>query len=1309
MGRKLTKLTQLHVVAITLLILLISFGVYYIFYVSSQKTYFTNRSFRLLAGIGNQMKLTIENLGTSLKNAASSAKSVPKEVNLTSKDSVAEFIHARVKGSLSLVPNLKLTDCSPEANPSVIEGNISSPEILFNTRQEGETFWLYIDYRGWLYFDYTGSKDAGFYTIEIHARSDLNELFEPFISRGVFDEVLLAEEDGGVIFQRTKSKLSVAKLGKFLDKEGAQSEFTSINPPASFYGVRLAGTSYNLFLQPLQISLSGSGTTGDQGIVKKWVICGLVRSDRFHSEIHAIPYAILIIFIFLVLLIFLSLPFLKLWFMGPKDRLRASDVYFLVFSVFMGSALLTFVFLDTYAYVNLRMKTDDQLKKFSDNICKNLTTEVIYVLRELGMLNDQLAHDIEELENLKEKENVRKATDILDRMIHRDDPYPYLNMAFWTDSGGQQRIKWSVRKHTTPFINVSSRDYFKKAKEDHLWEITDREKNKKYRFWLEPIYSLNTGENTAILSMRMAENSPAWVASIDTRLLSLIQTVLPPGFGYCVIENDGKVLFHSDETRNLRENFFEECDNDRLLLSAVFGRKNEFVNTQYLGRGHRLYARPVDDFPWSLVVYRDKQILGTANLDILSISVILFVFYSLGLFIIFGLIYPLNAGDQARWLWPDKNQAGSYNLLLIINFLFCVLLFREILTSHGWRIFFSSLAFPFLGMVLAALILKKGPILGKRIEVSVVFKQWNLLPYRAGYVFMMFSLLILIGVLPSFGFFKIIHDAEMKLLVKHGQFNLAVGLKERFGRVKDRYDTVTISGQKADWLEKRLNLKWDVYDSFFFDTSVRETECPFKRNRISHGYFRWFLTKTRPLYNQTSVELSGLTPDASADELWQWEKSSSASLFLCRKGYDRGGKKDSFLHISSTIPILEIPKNPLWWIGPMILLAILFFVVRSMVQRVFLLNLDEPLSSYNGDLSFKSISQNLFVLRSPFAGGSELLKRTEFTLIDLREVAKEEGWSETFTYEEVLTGKDTVIVIDHLEYRMNDYQCNLEKLQLLEELLVYGRTMIVSSMVDPANFCFKAGARDDRTGKTRAEDNQMDRWTAVLKSFVKISIEDTGTPEDFLKDMHREQMKILSDARDKRMRKRLTGLFHVVNRECQSRIYLQNIGKEITKQIKFKQLTPQELLQQISDRACTYYHAIWALCSRDEKLALFYLAQDGLLSFTNHDIRRLMRRGLIVREPGLRLMNESFRRFVLSESHPDQVVAWRKGARSSWDTLKGPLLMGLMGVALFIFITQQDVFNSTVTLLSTFTGMLPVLFKLIGLFQRGKIGSSAEV
>lgn len=1309
MDRKFSKLTQLHVVAITLIILLLSFGVYYIFYVSSQKTYFTDRNFRLLAVIGNQIKSKIENLGTNLKNAASAAKSVPKDVNLTSKDSITKFIRDRVKGSLSLVPNLTLTDYSPNGNPSVTEGNISTPEILLNVKQEGETFWLHTDYRGWLYFDYTGSKDASFYTIEIHARSELNELIEPFISRKTFDEVLLVEEDGRVVFQRTSSELSVSKLGKLIDKEGTQNEFTSVNPPASLFGVRLAGTSYNLFLQPVQISLSTGGTRSDQEIVKKWVICGLVRSDRFNSEIRAIPYVILIIFIFLVLIAFLSLPFLKLWFMGAKDRLRVSDVYFLVFSAFIGSALLTFVLLDTYTYINLKIKTDDQLKKFSDTICRNVTAEVISVLKELSILNENLVRDIEELENLKEKENVRKATNILGGMIHHKDPYPYLNMAFWTDSEGQQRIKWSVKAHTTPFINVSSREYFKKAKEGRLWEIQDKEENKNYRFWLEPIYSWNTGENTAVISMRMSENNPTWVASVDTRLLSLIQTVLPPGFGYCVIENDGKALFHSEETRNLRENFFEECDNNRLLRSAVFGRTKEFVNTRYLGRGHRLFVRPIDNFPWSLVVYYDKQILGTANLDVLSISVILFVFYSLGLLIIFGLTYLVGSSDRARWVWPNKEQAGSYNLLIIINLLFSVLLFREILTSHGWRVFFSSLAFPFLGMVLVSLILKKGMIFGKWMEASVVFKQRNFLPYRAGYVLTMFSLLILIGVLPSIALFKIIHNEEMKLFVKHGQINLAFGLKKRLENIKDRYSNIKFDGQKEDWFEKRLNLKWDVYDSFFFDTSVWETECTFTRNKDSRGYFHWFLAKTRPLYNQTSIEFRGLTPDASSDKLWQWEKSSPASLFLHEKEYGKGDRKDSVLHISSTIPILEIPKNPFWWIGPITLLTILFFVVRSVVQRVFLLNLDETLHLYNGGSGFEGISQNLLVLRSPFARKNDLLKRKEFHLIDLREVAKEEGWSDTFKHEEVLAEKDKVIVIDHLEYKMNDHRSNLEKLRLLEGLLMYGRTVIIASTVDPENFCFQAGDREDRTGKTGAENNQIDRWVTVFKSFVKIYIEDAETPEDFLKEMYHDQMKILSDERNKGIKKCLTNLFHIVNKECKPRNYLQNIGKEITKQLKFKQITPQQLVQIISDRACAYYQAIWAICSSDEKLTLFHLAQDGLLSFKNPDIQRLMRRGLIVREPSLRIMNESFRRFVLTKSHPDQIVAWRKGATSSWDTLKGPLLMGLMGVALFIFITQQDVFNSTVTLLSTFTGMLPVLFKLIGLFKRGKTGNSAEV
>jgi hypothetical protein len=50
--------------------------------------------------------------------------------------------------------------------------------------------------------------------------------------------------------------------------------------------------------------------------------------------------------------------------------------------------------------------------------------------------------------------------------------------------------------------------------------------------------------------------------AFDTRLLSLMDPVLPDAFGYVIIDNEGKVLFHSDEVHHLGENLFQECDDD---------------------------------------------------------------------------------------------------------------------------------------------------------------------------------------------------------------------------------------------------------------------------------------------------------------------------------------------------------------------------------------------------------------------------------------------------------------------------------------------------------------------------------------------------------------------------------------------------------------------------------------------------------------------------------------------------------------------------------------------------------------------------
>ncbi|MDN3515478.1 MAG: cache domain-containing protein [Candidatus Brocadia sp.] len=1309
MERKSSQLTQLRVSAITLFVLLIAFGAYYAFYVSSQKTYFTNRNFRLLADAGNQIRLKIENLHTVLNNAA--------DIVVFDKGN-----SKKVKEVLDLVPDLKLlNDPSIEKinpvtglfrelgwTPLITREENVKPAISLNVKQEEETFWVY--------FDYTGGADSG--RIRIRARSNfLNKLIEPFFSRKVFDAVILAEEDGKVIFQRISSELRVVTLETLINKEGKEINFKSINSSTSLRDVRLAGANYKLFLQPVQLSLSAGVSQGDEKILK-WTVCGLVRSHRFISESLAISYTIMVGFIFLVLIAILGLPFIKLWFMGLKDRLRMSDICFLVFSALAGSALLTLVLLDAYIYVDLGNKSDAQLKAFSDEICKNFKEEVKDVLKELRKLSDN------ELENdLKEPDKVSFVgeANIMGGRIQHNDPYPYFDMAAWIDSAGMQRIKRSVKGQTTQFISVSSRDYFKNAKEGRLWEIKDG----KDRFSLEPIYSWNTGENTVIISMRISELNPPWIASINVRLLSLMQTILPPGFGYCVIEDNGKALFHSDETRNLRENFFEECDNDRLLRSAVFGHAKEWVNAPYLGRDHRLYVRPIDAFPWSLIVYQDKQIPGTINLDIISISAVLFALYALGLLIFLTLFYLLNFGNRAWWLCPNEDQAGNYNLLVIINLFLIAVLFGGILITQGWQIIVCAIVPPYLGMVLGFLILRKCPMPGR----------WNLFPYRLGYICMLFSLFILIGVLPMVAFLKVAYDEEMKLFVKHGQIKLVMGVEERADRVHSHYSKIKIGASDTQnttnirekqnefirkLIEKRLSLTWDIYAVFFFDTNFDtepENQCHLNETKSPAGYFGQFLTGIRPLfYNQTCIELHELTSDASADELWQWEKTTKLSLH--KKRYTRAkGAGDNILHISSVIPVLEVPTCPLWWIGLIGILTILFFTIRSVVQRVFLFNVEEPLDFFREDLGFEKVSQNLLVLGSPFTRKSEILTRGAFCLIDLRAIAKENGWSETFKYEEILADKNRIIAIDHFEYKMNDPRCNLEKLQFLEELFTFNRIVVIASSVEPAYFCFNTEIQKNRKSKAGTENSQneqkeqfspqdKDRWEGVFNSFLKVYIEDVGDSKAFQEKI--EGQRRIVQAERTLSATRLAELFRVVEEECNTRAYLQNIGEEIAQKLRYKQFTPKQLMQQISDLTCSYYRAIWAICSPGERLTLFQIAQDRFLSPKNPDVLQLMRRGLVVRDPHLRLMNETFRRFALSACHTEDIIAWRKGAVSRWNTIKSPLMVILIAVAVFLFLTQRELYTTTIASVSAFAAGIPVLFKLFGLFQRGRAGTGTE-
>ena len=182
------------------------------------------------------------------------------------------------------------------------------------------------------------------------------------------------------------------------------------------------------------------------------------------------------------------------------------------------------------------------------------------------------------------------------------------------------------------------------------------------------------------------------------------------------------------------------------------------------------------------------------------------------------------------------------------------------------------------------------------------------------------------------------------------------------------------------------------------------------------------------------------------------------------------------------------------------------------------------------------------------------------------------------------------------------------------------------------------------------------------------------------------------------------GLFNALGAGESPWRYLESLARIVPTKIA----DSEELIAAVREQAENYYRAVWSTCTRDERMTLFRVAKDGLVSRRDPDLRPLMQRGFLVRDPSLRLMDESFRRFVLSVSAEEGVNTYRADVESHWERLKAPLLLVLLGVIAFLFVTQKELFDSTLTLVSALTGGAVALLKLVGVFQKGKDSSATQ-
>jgi len=416
--------------------------------------------------------------------------------------------------------------------------------------------------------------------------------------------------------------------------------------------------------------------------------------------------------------------------------------------------------------------------------------------------------------------------------------------------------------------------------------------------------------------------------------------------------------------------------------------------------------------------------------------------------------------------------------------------------------------------------------------------------------------------------------------------------------------------------------------------------------------------------------------------------------------------------ISSPIPVWPALdwRVRLWLAGAIVGLAVwIHFVPR----RLFLLDLESlpPLDEWRPqeDGDSPNLPQNILLLGHPKSGKRLTVKKLgHVPVLDFAEMATTGKW-------EVPPDCGKVIALNHFEFGIDDAESNMKKLCILEELVhVQHKRLILLSTVDPLYY-LNAGCPDiivSGEKKDIATAIQiLDRWAVVLTPFRKVTIEDI-TIQGFYR--------VSQQMRQKRDDPRFRAFIDYIAEECDHTAQLRKIGVAILRiHRKDEGLSQEKVIQELLDRADSYYRVLWSTCTQDERLVLFQIAQDGWANPKNKvAIQQLQRRKLIVipaqvnvSQPwsgnfalstlkghvGIRLMNESFRHFIRNSQQRDEIEAWEREAdQSVWRFLKLSLGILTAAVAAWLLYSQQQFFNTIVAYVGALGAAAGIVFKLVG-------------
>jgi hypothetical protein len=568
------------------------------------------------------------------------------------------------------------------------------------------------------------------------------------------------------------------------------------NSKGGFYpgitDLQTGGQGYKLFYIPLT-----RGTL-------TFALCGIKDAGEYRQAVGEIPATFIYPVVIVLLLLAIALPLIKFYTIGVTEAIRLSDMIAVCLSLLGGSMLITVTIIQVILLKDGDARMQRGLSKLGGQIDNSFQQEVGTAFRQLQAVDSQRAIS-QTFWNRDKSYGRAKALagadpyDVSDSLVSflrgkagiRQDSLPYLNFdrVAWVNSKGLQVVTSSldtaVAGVARPYSDVSTRGYFKAFSNNTCFRLPGIDTA---MVSMDAVLIWNDGAFRVVLARRSACPG-SFLATMSMDLYSVNRTVLPSGYGFCIIDGDGLVQVHSDPSRNLIENLIQQSGDGANLKAAIKGRQKLYLSsTELYGKQFGLQLTPVAGMPYYLAVFYDKGYILPVNIRILVFSLIccgltllscVLMCWALLWLLVFRKqckFRPLLFGpmDYLRSLIPTPAYAAAYGSAAILLEAYALLMLLPALSSHVYSPLVNKLVL--IPLLCSPFLLSLGLWL---LAFRWQRRKKQVGNYLRSYALLVQTFVITLGALPAALFTWHAQNQEILQSVKREQLLMADQIQDR--------------------------------------------------------------------------------------------------------------------------------------------------------------------------------------------------------------------------------------------------------------------------------------------------------------------------------------------------------------------------------------------------------------------------------------------------------------------------------------------------------------------------------------------------